>query len=89
MASRMALFTGCMLNYIGLIALLLSTVESAKYVGDSTWDYIKDAGSVSSLYAMSGGGYADRASTTLFDAFLSAGAILIIFSNFGFYIMPR
>lgn len=88
MASRMSLFTGCVLCYCGLISVIITSSFDAQNADMTTWEYWTYSGSVSKLYALGASG-TTTSTNVLFDAFLSAGAILIIFSNFGFYLMPR
>ncbi len=86
MASRMALFTGCILNLLGLIFVLITASTNAAKENISTWEYICNSGSVSMLYRTRVLG---SSANVLFEAFMGSGSILILLSNFGFYIMPR
>jgi len=86
-SSRMTLFTSAVLALVAMLSLLITAAEEASFQKISTWEFISQARSVSGLVRLSDG--APTASNVIFEAFLTSSAILLIFSNFGFYIMPR
>lgn len=88
LASRMSLFFGCILCYVGLFMVFITSANIAKKYDITAWKYICMKGSVSALYSMSTSG-PTTSTNLLFEAFLGTGAILILFSNFGYYIVPR
>lgn len=85
--SRFLLFMGATWGVAGIVVLLIASGEEAKTNGLTLWEFMKVEGSVSSLYQTDANG--TSASTQLFQAFLTAASILIIISNFGFYVLPR
>jgi len=83
-ASRVMLFMGAILGIMTFVMLLLIAVDNEEDL--TTWEYIKSRGSVSAFYG-------DKSTPTtagkLFPCFINSAALLILFSNFGFYILPR
>jgi len=85
--SRFMLFMGAVWGVVGIAVLLVVTGEQAGKEGMTLWEYLCLQGSVSSLYQDSN--YGANASTKLFQAFMTCASILIVLSNFGFYVLPR
>mmetsp|Transcript_16990 Transcript_16990/g.25215 ORF Transcript_16990/g.25215 Transcript_16990/m.25215 type:complete len:377 (-) Transcript_16990:130-1260(-) len=85
--SRFMLFMGASWGVAGIFVLLVASGEEAKEEGLTLWEHMKIQGSVSSLYQAGDSGA--NAPTQLFQAFLTAASVLIMMSNFGFYVLPR
>lgn len=85
--SRMCLFIGSLLAIIALVSLIITSSEEAAEENISFYQFISNARSVSGIYRLRDG--APSAANQIFSAFLTATSILMVVSNFGFYVMPR
>jgi hypothetical protein len=85
-ASRFLFFSAACLGLSALIMLYWSSYLSSVSEGLSFKQHIAKEGSISGMYRDKG---TPSAPNRMFEAFMSAAALVILFSNFGFYLLPR